>query len=311
MNLTEYREGRVYKEVSDIEGALPRAIFNVSPTKKVVFSKGNLQFQEDYSDAKNADGKLCHGTWRFAEHQWDVRLQKNEEVGIESSTSNWNEKREYWIDLFGWGTSGWSGGVQAYFPWATSVNRELYTHEKCKGAIGRYANADWGWFNPISNGGNAPNLWRTLTANEWCYLLNHARWTYARIEKVPCLLLLPKRFAEPYNIEVVEINGAFSPDNRGEGAYEIEKGNDEFNKCSCNVYDASQFSELENLGVVALPAGGCRYGRKFRTVGGGSYWTSTKDICLSYNYQDNDYSLEIVEDDGSVGQSVRLVQDIK
>ena len=59
--------------------------FSVSSTKKVMFSKGNLQYQAN------------PGTWRFAENQYDV-------IGAD----NGNIASDYtgWIDLFGWGTWG-------------------------------------------------------------------------------------------------------------------------------------------------------------------------------------------------------------
>ena len=57
--------------------------FSVSPTKKVYFSKGNLQYQASTR------------SWRFAEHQWDVIGGGN--VCISPVSLGW-------IDLFGWGT---------------------------------------------------------------------------------------------------------------------------------------------------------------------------------------------------------------
>ena len=58
-------------------------VFSVSSSKKVQFSKGNLQYQASTK------------TWRFAEHQWDMIGDANK--NISSSYSGW-------IDLFGWGT---------------------------------------------------------------------------------------------------------------------------------------------------------------------------------------------------------------
>ena len=64
------------------EGALVGE-FSVSATKKIRFSKGNLQYQATTS------------TWRFAEDQWESIGYGNENI---SSTY------DGWIDLFGWGT---------------------------------------------------------------------------------------------------------------------------------------------------------------------------------------------------------------
>jgi len=58
-------------------------VFSVSATKKVYFSKGNLQYQASTN------------TWRFAEHQWDY---------IGNDNSNISSYYSDWIDLFGWGT---------------------------------------------------------------------------------------------------------------------------------------------------------------------------------------------------------------
>ena len=58
-------------------------VFSVSSSKKVQFSKGNLQYQASTK------------TWRFAEHQWDI-------IGSENSKIDKNYSG--WIDLFGWGT---------------------------------------------------------------------------------------------------------------------------------------------------------------------------------------------------------------
>ena len=67
---------------STSKGALP-GVFSVSPTQKVHFAKGNLQYQASTN------------TWRFAENQWDYIGDANK--NISSSYSGW-------IDLFGWGT---------------------------------------------------------------------------------------------------------------------------------------------------------------------------------------------------------------
>ena len=61
----------------------PDFTFSVSPTKKVKFSQGNLQYQASTK------------TWRFAEHQWDIIGNGNKYI-----SKNYNG----WIDLFCWGT---------------------------------------------------------------------------------------------------------------------------------------------------------------------------------------------------------------
>ena len=341
MNLAEYRKG------VNIEGALPKAIFNVSPTKRVVFSKGNLQFRESYYKcSKNADGESCHGIWRFAEHQWEVKLQENN--GRHFIKEGTEDK---WIDLFGWGTSGWKGGIESYFPWSTSCNPLLYRIAVENGAVKNYANADWGWYNSISNGGNAPHLWRTLSSDEWLYLLNHTRWTFACIEGIDCLLLLPENFIAPDEIRVFEINGilSFLDDSGYDSGYFYRLKEEDYlkedlkrGKYSCNLYEALQFSVLEDFGVVALPAGCQRNGRFFSgniQHKFGTYWLSDlfldleqpidiykeQKFSLSFSlYFDKDYPSDdpsyfsddpsclcLCSDfDSSTGRSVRLVHDL-
>ena len=105
--------------------------FSVSDKQKVIFSKGNLQFQ------------AITQTWRFAEHQYDYIGDANKNI---SSTYSG------WIDLFGWGTGA---SLSATY---SSASFDLYTKFN-----------DWG-ANKISNGGNTANQWRTLTHDEWVYL---------------------------------------------------------------------------------------------------------------------------------------------
>ena len=118
------------------EGLL-QGLFSVSETLQVRFSQGNLQYQASTN------------TWRFAESQISYVGEDN---------ANVSENYDGWIDLFGWGTSGYSHGANAYQPWSTSTHYADYY------AYGSYTNslfsqsgqADWG-YNPISNGGNTEN----------------------------------------------------------------------------------------------------------------------------------------------------------
>ncbi|MBP5725116.1 MAG: hypothetical protein J6X18_16275, partial [Bacteroidales bacterium] len=118
------------------------AEFSVSDSTKVYFSQGNLQYQ------------ASTGTWRFAEHQYDM---------IGSDNSNISSSYSGWIDLFGWGTSGWNSGANAYQPYSTSTSYSDYYPggSYSNDLTGSYANADWGVYNKISNGGNSAGMWRT------------------------------------------------------------------------------------------------------------------------------------------------------
>ena len=138
--------------------AKKNGVFSVSSNLKVHFSGGNLQYQASTK------------TWRFAEHQWDVVGEANE--NISSSYSGW-------IDLFGWGTGN--------NPTQSSERDNDYSTFK-----------EWG-NNTISNGGNYK--WRTLTKAEWEYVLNTRstssgiRYAKATVNEVKGLILLPDNWS--------------------------------------------------------------------------------------------------------------------
>ena len=142
-----------------------KGLFSVSETKKVYFSKGNLQYQASTK------------TWRFADNQWDFIGGEHGVIhtGNVNACSNNNISETYagWIDLFGWGTSGYNHGAVCYQPWSKSENVADYTiygKENCN-LHDFDGTADWG-YNAISNGGNAIGQWYVLDSTEWNYLLN-------------------------------------------------------------------------------------------------------------------------------------------
>ena len=218
-------------------------LYSVGPNEKVYFSKGNLQYQASTD------------TWRFAEHQYDCIGKPNENA---SSTYSG------WIDLFGWGTSGWPSGAICYQPWSTSSDMDYYyPGGSCNNNLtGNCANADWGVYNPISNGGNQAGLWRTITKNELTYLFDgretpsDMRFAKACVNNVNGLILLPDDWNRSYyNLNNVNEGGA------GYGS---------------NAISATEWSALEQHGAVFLPAAGYRSGTKVDHVGGSTYyWTST------------------------------------
>ena len=129
---------------SPIKDGAILAEFSVSDSTKVHFSQGNLQYQASTN------------TWRFAEHQWDY---------VEKDNENISEKYTGWIDLFGWGTSGYNGKN----PYMTSTDYSDYG-DGTNDIAG--TNYDWGVYNKIYNGGNQAGMWRTLTSSEWNHLIS-------------------------------------------------------------------------------------------------------------------------------------------
>ncbi len=282
------RDTLKYDVVKD--GALIAATFNVTDKKKICFSQGNLQFNAVEGTHVTADGSAA-GTWRFAENQYDYVGSANDSI---------SETYHGWIDLFAWGTSGWNSGAKEYQPWATSDTHSDYNvgGEEKTSLTDSYANADWGVFNAISNGGNQPTMWNTLTADEWSYLLSHYKWTMGMVgeDSVLCFMLLPDDFQTPANINMSVLSDL----------------NDDWDEAdySSNVYTDVEFAKLEREGVVALPCSGRRMVKKSGSGNVGNYWSSTSSeggkackISFSYTsftpqtvaYKDYGYAVRLVK----------------
>ena len=138
-----------------------------------------------------------------------------------------------------WGTSGWN----AYQPWMTFA--DFIAENFSDNLTGSRTNADWGVYNAISNGGNEPNKWRTLTKDEWLYLFQNNNWTLGQVEGMLCYMLVPKDF----NGKEITILSESTTESDVAG----------LSVPSENTYTAESFKELENMGVVVLPCGGSRH----------------------------------------------------
>ena len=253
------------------DGALP-GLFSVSATKQVHFSQGNLQYQASTN------------TWRFAEHQYDyVGTQTADERGNYGGNVSGSDNRSIsstysgWIDLFGWGTgSNPTLSSTSYMDYGTFV--------------------DWG-SNPISNGGNTVNQWRTLTIAEWNYLLNtrtdaSSKRGTGNINGVGGLIILPDSWTLPLGCSFTS----------GFTTYDWAH----------NSYTLAQWAQMEAAGAVFLPAAGYRYGTNDNYVGNlGNYWSSTpfNESSAYYMYfYSNDLNV-IFSNFRGYGFSVRPVLD--
>ncbi|MBP5371484.1 MAG: hypothetical protein J6Y55_06110 [Bacteroidales bacterium] len=264
-------------KIKELDKQMNPPVFSVSETKKVSFSQGNLQYQ------------ASTGTWRFAEHQYDM---------IGADNTNISEDYDGWIDMFGWGTSGWNNGANAYQPYSTSTDyRDYYPGNNYNNnLIDAYANADWGVYNKISNGGNQAGMWRTLTQAEWDYLINArtnaaSKYGVARVNGVNGLIILPDNWSLPAGLTFTSgANNAYTQ----------------------NTYTATEWSKMEENGAVFMPAAGYRSGTDVHNVGtDGSYWSSSynsSNLAYYVNFTGNlvaaNYSY-----DRNCGFSVRVVKD--
>lgn len=250
-------------------------VFSVAQGRQVEFASGNLQY--------------CArtGVFRFAAHQWTIIGMRNERI---SSTNRG------WIDLFGWGTSGYDNrandpDVIYVHPWDWMCRLEHSGNPKNpfgygpsttqpeSSMVGASRQYDWGVYNAIKNGGNRSDMWRTLTCDEWQYLLT-GRKNAARLRRLCVvhgvwgLLLLPDDFAGDSN---------------------------------------ASFRELEKAGAVFLPGGGVRYHRTVTDAGTmGTYWSATaagNDAAYFLGIYSHYAAMSSELYGRNAGRAVRLVRD--
>lgn len=271
------------------EGAIP-ALFSVSSTQQVFFSKGNLQYQ------------ASTGTWRFAEHQWDIvgGVYNGQEYGtvyengVKCDNTQISQNYSGWIDLFGWATSGWNNNNHYYQPWdteSTGWSLDGYGYGYWDGEYawysmyGDYANLDWGVYNAISNGGNEAGLWRTFSYSDINYLYGdrpNAAYLHAEgsVNGVRGSILLPDAWILPEGVTFVG------------SAY--------------NEYTLEEWNIMENAGAVFLPYAGYRQynsGNVVYCANELNYWSSTTSSSHGYSncWGGGGYRY--------YGKSVRLIQN--
>ena len=263
------------------EGAIP-ALFSVSETQQVFFSKGNLQYQ------------ASTGTWRFAEHQWDyvggtyygTEYGTVYENGVKCSNNEISQTYSGWFDLFGWATSGWNNNNHYYQPWdteSTGWTLDGYGYGYWDGEYanypmtGDYANMDWGVYNPISNGGNEAGIWRTPGSWDWDYIRNYRqnaayKRSIATVNGVKGTIYLPDAWILPDGVDFLPSAGDYT----------------------INDYDLGKWAIMENAGAVFLPNNGYRDNEnghiyRFESWSGGYYWSNS-----SYGTP-NGYSVRLIQ----------------
>ena len=256
---------------------------------QVSFSKGNLQ-------ATTRDNG-AHWSWDFATNQWDCigNAAANNAINGNGTVSTNGT-----VDLFGWvgASSGFTGGAQYGISNSTTVSDYgTSASESLK--------SDWG--NTIGTG------WRTLTSDEWVYLLatrtsgstvngtSNARCTMATINTdgtaVKGLILFP--------------DGVTIAADEATSWGDINNHSNYATNCTTD-----QWTALAAKGCVFLPAAGSRWGYVINDVGNnGLYWSSTP-----YKYSADDahylsfYSTLLSPNNYSKrngGCAVRLVKDVQ
>lgn len=180
--------------------------FSIDDTHQIEFAKGNLQ----YKHTPEPKWRIATNQYDFVGSYWEVHTFANclwydvpaignvYEGGIKCNNADPTTtvmSTNCWIDLFGWNT--WDK------PLLISDNMADY-------AIGQSSFTDWG-ANEIYDGDvkRPVNYWRTLTNDEWNYILNgrdnadHLCGTASITSDygdVKGLILLPDGFVKPDDI---------------------------------------------------------------------------------------------------------------
>ena len=213
------------KEAQGIEGALPGRFTINKNGDQVQFAQGNLQYQPST------------GKWRFAPNQYTVLLAENENIT--------NPEYTGWLDLFAWGTGN--------NPMKLSLNDADYT-----------IFTDWG-SNPIENGGNTPNEWRTLSKEEWDKLFDWDGMAMANVCGMDGYIYLPDNWELPSDLTFVTARDA-----------------EDF---SANTYNPTEWAKMEAAGALFLPV--CGYGRYETYWDELRFWVATLSMgywtCDSYS----------------------------
>ncbi len=206
--------------------------------------------------------------WRFAPKQYDY-------IGYDNV--NISDDYDGYIDLFGCGTGDNPTLV-------SQTNRDYVPFSE--------------WGSKIDDA----NIWRTLTKDEWYYLIYYRdnaseKYGVAEVAGISGLILLPDAWKLPSGI-------SFNAGVTSKEAVEHFK--------SKNNYSADEWHIMESLGAVFLPAAGSRLET---LVDGfdyyGTYWSSSaNDEGNAPGLDFRWYEVTLHNLSGCYGHSVRLVRDL-
>ena len=224
-----------------------------------------------------SDGKQVYfskGNLRYASSKWSF-FDNQYDFYTSYSADAW--------DKFGWSTSATTYGM------STSSSNGDYSGDF----------VDWG----ATMGAG----WRTLTSDEWTYLLKtrsastvggteNGRYAKAKVNNVQGVILFPDTYTHPDGVTAP--TGVNATNNTGWNG---------------NSYTAEDWTKMETAGCVFLPAAGDRNGSSVFFPGtSGFYWSATPTGAgTAYNvYFSSSYLFPTASSNRSVGSSVRLVQEV-
>ena len=301
-----FEPGKRYKFTLDFTTAVKKPLegqYSVSLTKKVEFSRGNLYYNPE--GGWDYEG-FYYRRWNFFETQY----------------TRWNWSNTYALpeeysgfDMFGWATAGTGSADEnhvEYQPWSSSS--DPYSYGPSLSTLS--AGTPWAGQScePYCEWGRNSNLeicvgrdWRTLSADEWNYLLNtrsastvngvpNARFVKGRIYGYPGIIIFSDSFGDKY--------AAGQQSQFGSNINDPTAGFDDF--------DIYPDNDMEIAGYVFLPVCGLREGGNIaETSTLGAYWTSTPyDDCdaLGLMFDSSNLSASY-RFSRFLGLNVRLVRD--
>ena len=260
--------------------------FSVSSTKKVYFSKGNLQATTSNSGSS--------WTWAFATNQWD---KVGAAAANTSITANKTVSTNGTVDLFGWSTGATYLGI----------NKTNNNNAEFEGTFN-----DWGKHADVIAGTGIGSGWRTLTGGEWDYLFtersttSNLRFCKAKIGDCFGVILLPDDWSTTY-YDLFDCN-------------ETTSRNFADNTINNKISIDDWTNKLEAHGAVFLPCTGQRNGGNVVNAPNGQvhYWSASKGTTDTGSSANANHARAdgngVAPNTGagrSNGFSVRLVRDVK
>ena len=256
-----------------VEGALP-GVFSVSPTQKVNFSIGNVQYNDYPRYAQ------------FAEHPWDFVGDATQGTvyynGVKSDNNKCDRLYKGWIDLFEWGGD-------------MTQNSARYVYDTFWGY------KEWGQWSYQNGGYPKGGLWRTLTGDEWIYLFdkrpNAARLRgQATVNNMHGYVLLPDNWQQPQGVSFRP-----QPNNWSTNTYTSAQW-EQMAKAGAAFLPAAGVrngKEIQGIGVVGAYWSSTLYNKK-----------GEGDVDAKMVYFTADKANANMYDTWKRGMSVRLVHDV-
>ena len=295
-----YTAGKIYQLGLRMESPFINGLVTVNSSgKKVRFSRGNLQYQASTN------------TWRFAANQYSYVGDGGKTCGNVSGSNNESASSSYsgWIDLFGWGTSGYNHGATCYQPWSTSTTNSYYraygnASYDLSSSTGR---ADWG-YNTISNGGTG---WRTLTKDEWMYIFKDREGP--TINGQSNSLCMKTKVGDVYGL-IIFADNYTHPSDVSIDTYDINYFIRQWAAIR-NTYSLADWAKMEAAGAIFLPISNVRRGTTLVDGGDrtGCYWSATHvgdDQANGLYFSNSKVEYQGVYD-RSEGYAVRLVKNVQ